>query len=392
MSKLKASDLQIAGITTSSVTKAFSMAHKMGLVCIPMITQSDVTKDRYYLSGETDYNWITGTTSVTSSSSYSGNIPYMPDNKHYFVAKPGPTSFATTSSQTGFSSTLSSVDNSWSSGTITVAGGMVSNVSISMSTFAYITNNSYTIAIGDVLYQDGALSHYGSSVYTDHTPIALLFSTTTSTLDYNTNKWTHGYAMALKDAGTAAWYTSNTGLPTGEAVGSTPNLYKTSIDGYKHTVALKNTGNSAAAVTAWNYNVSVDKTIITNFNPSNWYLPSSGQWYSIFINLAGMTEASFTPQSNLWGYWVNQAQNAADALNTRMANVTSDYTSFIVADQSSDVNIRPQSYWSSNEWGTTEAHGVHFYSKVNNTAYLGMNDHGTNPKTTAYKIRPVIAF
>ena len=380
------------------------MAHKMGLVCIPMITQSDVTKDRYYLSGETDYNWITGTTSVTSSSSYSGNIPYMPDNKHYFVAKPGSTSFATTSSQTGFSSTLTSVDNSWSSGIITVAGGIVSNVSISMSTFAYITNNSYTIAIGDVLYQDGALSHYGNSVYTDHTPIAVVFSL----LSVDAS-WTHGYAVAYQNSSnSSAWGPTNTN-PTGSTLVGVTALVNDKA-GYTKTQAIK-TSTYPAAYSAYNYVVrnlegeDANPTFGTGKKQtSRWFLPSSGQWFEIIKNL-GKMNLGYT---NVYGentYICWETTNSA--MVTTTANTINTYFAPIKnAGYSVDI-ISTTTNFSDGFWTSTEtarivynAYRVTFstnYFKETYKGYMAIqynNDTGTasQNKSEALMVRPIIAF
>jgi len=87
MSKLKASDLQIAGITTSSVTKAFSMAHQMGLAKVTLGSKSVPTIQYYTVSGTNTETIGTteGTTTVTASSTFTGNTMFVSGTTCYAV-------------------------------------------------------------------------------------------------------------------------------------------------------------------------------------------------------------------------------------------------------------------------------------------------------------------
>ena len=380
------------------------MAHKVGLVTIPMATQSNIIKDRYYLSGETTYNWTAGTASVTSSSSYSGNKPYMPGTTHYFITKPGSTSFTTTSSQTGYSSTLTSVNNSWSSGSVTVTESTVSSVTITMQTFTYVNNSAYTIAIGDVLYQDGALSHSGNAIYTDHTPIAVVFSL--SSVDAS---WSHGYAVAYQNSSNGATWGPVSTNPTGSTlVGTTPLVNDKA--GYTKTQSIK-TSTYPAAYSAYNY--VVKNLSGQNANPtfgtgtkqmSRWFLPSSGQWFEIIKNL-GKMNLGYTEVYGTDAYICWETTNASQITNT-VNNINAHFTAIQSAGYTTTA-IATRTDFGGGYWTSTEtarivynAYRVSFnttYSKDSYRGYMAVqynneNGNGTQNKAESLMVRPAIAF
>ena len=78
----------------------------------------------------------------------------------------------------------------------------------------YIYNLSNPVTVGDYYYSDGTWGSYDAN----KTVIGIIFSNTTSSAD-KSHGWTHGYAMALQNAGSATatyqWYASDSGNPTG---------------------------------------------------------------------------------------------------------------------------------------------------------------------------------
>ena len=186
-----------------------------------------------------------------------------------------------------------------------------------------------TVKVGDYFYSDGTWS----SVYDNtKTLVGLVFSTNVSDADIAAG-YTHGYVMALTNAG----YNYNNGDPTtaqykfkdfspledgerlpglsniGYSADNPSNFYwnaiRTDMDGYSHTntigqyfvgyntsatgeerfAAITAAGTEIedkanqriypAAYAAKTYGVTVDKS-----KCSGWYLPSIGQLYEIFFN------------------------------------------------------------------------------------------------------------
>ena len=106
---------------------------------------------------------------------------------------------------------------------------------------------------------------------------------------------------------------------------------------------------------------------------SGWFLPSSGQWYYILVNLGGM---SATP-GNAWG-WSNASSTAASNLNSKLSVVGSgNYDAF---SNSSEY------YWSSSEGSSGHAYYARFYSDG------GMYFAGYYRKSGTYRGRAVLAF
>jgi hypothetical protein len=122
-----------------------------------------------------------------------------------------------------------------------------------------------------------AKKNYGAS------PIALIFSTSTSTTDQG-HSWRIGYAMSLQCAttteanGTCSWGPANVDTPLYNYGNSKPLLtWKFDKDGYTNTWTI----GDNASYPAFHYAINYKNTIAAPSSSSNWYLPSIGQWYDI---------------------------------------------------------------------------------------------------------------
>ena len=106
---------------------------------------------------------------------------------------------------------------------------------------------------------------------------------------------------------------------------------------------------------------------------SGWFLPSSGQWYYILVNLGGM---SGTPAYS-YG-WSSGSSTAASNLNSKLSVVGSgNYDSFSNSDEL---------YWSSSEYSSSNAYSAYFGS--NGSMYFA----NSNYKSGTGRVRPVLAF
>ena len=126
--------------------------------------------------------------------------------------------------------------------------------------------------VGDIYYSDGTCS---SALATGKTPIGIVVYVGSDAVSENL----HGLVMALHNSGKDEWDTRN-GSP--KDLGLFP-LALTVEDAMKDFRGLEKTKwlaehNSAAAISAMNYNVS------TPTGTTGWFIPSIGQWIAIVNN------------------------------------------------------------------------------------------------------------
>ena len=249
----------------------------------------------------------------------------------------------------------------------------------------------YGPKIGDIFYSDGS---YSSSLVSGKTPVAIVFSTTTSTAD-QAKGFVHGYAMALQNAGTSTttyqWYTSNSGNPTGSSITTAAQIIADK-DGLSHTGTIQTTGY-AAGIAAKGY-IAKDKSgnsVYLN-GTSGWYLPSIGQWYDICVNLGGMVTSSgvaYTSTSTGWLRWYSgdESPNSGKNYSSLCASAISTYLNVLKTNGYS-VDLLTNSdevYWTSSENPPTYAYLVNFRS----SGSMHLDSYG---KSNPYRVRPVLAF
>ena len=258
----------------------------------------------------------------------------------------------------------------------------------------YTYNLSKPVNIGDYYYSDGTWGSIAEHTNSTASAIGVIFSNSTSNIDKGHN-WTHGYAMALQNAGsettTYQWYTSNSGNPTGSSV-ITVDQIMSDKDGYTYSGYIQTSGY-AAGIAARGYTAK-DKngnTVATPSCSSGWYLPSIGQWYDIWVNLGGMATASgklYTESSNYGLQWNSADDNSNKNYPSLCASAINVYLN-VLKDNGYNVslfNSEGDPYWSS-----SESDSFHAYD-----AYLGVSGSNVglyaNLKTGSYIVRTVIAF
>jgi uncharacterized protein (TIGR02145 family) len=274
---------------------------------------------------------------------------------------------------------------------ITVKEMIFGAATVQGKTITALTENE-TVAYGDFLYKDGSWGAIDATYNTGKTPVALVFAKKDGMSSNDTEKgWTHGYAMALKNANTSstAWCSSSYKSTQMQTSLTTYDNMKSNFDGFTETNVIKNSDtykNSTAATDfpACYYALNYEHSVSAPLSTSGWYLPSSGQWYEILTNIGG---ASSTPDGNTSTgniniYW-NSGNRATciSTLNSKMSMLSDHlYDKFPTGGV---VNL----YWCSSEFNQTNAFYVHFDS---NNLYLAEYTK-TLTSSTRY-IRPVIAF
>ncbi|BCS86143.1 hypothetical protein prwr041_20360 [Prevotella herbatica] len=225
-----------------------------------------------------------------------------------------------------------------------------------------------TATPGTYLYSDGTTGTSGTPP-AGTTVVGIVFSNQLSSAEYSKG-YTHGYALALKDASTGtSWgpYGVDAGLTK---VTTFAGYYNDITAGYYGTFT-KGYNKSNSSYPAWkaanNYNVDV-----SGFKNSGWYLPSIGQWWDVCANLGKVDLTSMQASSSSYGnvYSTGTATtNVNAAINAAVGGqaLTSSY------------------YWSASEWSPGNAPRVHFYSSGVALDYRSKDG-------TDYYVRAVLAF
>ena len=231
-----------------------------------------------------------------------------------------------------------------------------------------------TAEIGDFVFSDGTWGSLAANL--GKTPVAIIFLNVTTVTDQRAG-YTHGYAMALKNVhssgstvGTYTWGSTSTdvsGIPNISS--DTWKSRRADLEGRTNTSFINTSSYPAgyAAMTTFASQVAAPS------GTSGWFLPSSGQWYYILVNLGGM---SATP-GNAWG-WSNASSTAATNLNNKI-NVTGsgNYDAF---------SNSGEDYWSSSEYSSSNAYNAGIDSSGN------MHFAGNDNKSSTNRVRAVLAF
>lgn len=232
--------------------------------------------------------------------------------------------------------------------------------------------------VGYLLFDDGTWAQRNQA---GKTPIGVIFSTTPSRADQELG-FTHGYALSLKDAAAKVkWSISDGSFQTGSYTSSVEYGFINDKDGFSHSNHLlaQGSGLYPAAEAAASYPVKTPQ------NSSGWYLPSSGQWYDICINLGGLN-GEMPRLGTTEGYW-NGLQDCTNSLQQINA-----YMSLAGAANYTPISVSSGDYlwfWTSSESGEEQAYVIFFDNDqlvVEIAGYFKKYDFASN------RVRPVIAF
>ena len=387
-------DLQIgkATLDDDGCSVNFKMEHAMGLAVLNRESKS--VPKHYILSGYPSYTWDNGTTTLIPSDTLSNS------QKLYATTNTQGVKVIPPSAESSFSSTSTGNDAWTGDVNITAAANGVGTGTAKIK--ATKVDYTYTMAVGDIYYSDGAMTHQSEALASGKTPIGIVGYLGS---DYWTEKGVsgkggHALVMCLKTIGSTgktsigtayAWYSSN--IDAGRTKVTSKSLLVNSYNqsygsGYTETDALiKKWGqNAAAAYQAQNY-----KTLPANSSKcTGWFLPTAGQYYAVMTTLGA-------PFSDDWtGIWdgntsTHPKEGFFDNMTTVTTNINnklkkvgdSNYTEFF-----GDINTWA---WTSSEFSSADA--VPIDSGVNNSKGSGSVRFGNvYAKSNPIPVRPFLAF
>jgi len=234
-----------------------------------------------------------------------------------------------------------------------------------------------TATVGNYLYSDGTTGTSGTPP-AGKTVVGIVFSNQLSSAEYSAG-YTHGYALALKDASVngPTWgpYPGDAGLTkvttfAGYYNDITAGYYGTFTKGYN-----KSNGSYPAWQSANNYNVNV-----SGFTNSGWYLPSIGQWWDVCANLGKVNLTS------------KQAGTSGSDYLYSGSTATTNVNAAINAAVGGQALTPSYYYWSASEYSPDYAAIVLFYTSGVYLNYYDKNGTGGYKYGTSNYVRAVLAF
>lgn len=193
--------------------------------------------------------------------------------------------------------------------------------------------------IGDFFYSDGTWS---SEYDASKTALGIVFQTDPARIGSAETEagFNHGLVMALKIAGEyIGWSDIKEDIP--ELENTYLDAFYSDLSGLHNCTTVWNKDNYDAsdykafgAVAAWNEEGSQYKAPA---NTSGWFIPSSGQMYDMFRNLAGLGDMDEADNSGHNYFWEgNSYKDFAGKLNAWMDEIPDGQKDLFMADGSSD--------------------------------------------------------
>lgn len=391
----KAQDLQVGKATVStSVASTINatMAHQMNLAIITLgqKTINELGYNRTIYKLDNSYSWVHSTSAktiiktnyeITASSTFGGdNRPWKntSNDKYYFVFKPV-VDLVSESGTDILGLQSDNVSSDWTENFKTTEIGKgfertAQSTRTQIDTGRNVdTNETYTLAVGDIYYSNGAISHSLITTASNSnygTPVGIVgYVGNDAYTEKNivSGKGGHALVMCLKNSGISLeWKTTNT--DDGRTKVSASN-YNAVLSGYTESHALSD-NNHPAIKNAVEYTGLVASTKSTG-----WFVGSTGQWVKVMKNLGNVTlseEWSKSPTAatignNVDTYLAKAGTNAYDAFTPNSANV----------------------YWTSNESSATCCIYVDLHKSNGYRLYGGLVK--TNTDLSRYT-RPFLAF
>lgn len=389
LKKMNDCDLQIgmASLDEDGCKVNFAMEHAMGLA---VLNRESKSLDHFYkLNGYEDYTWSNGSVPTTANGIISSGQKLFSTTATQGIMVVAPNSTVTfTNASIG--------KDEWNNKSVFIKikeGNKVYSGEAKLK-LPHYDETSYTMAVGDIYYSDGAITKPGdiSAARTNgKTPIGVIGY-------LGNNNWTesgtgsgyggHALVLCLRNIGSNGttdmgsvyrWYSSDedcqrTKVDTGDKIrGSSDKDYGS---GYKETTALVAKGSAFEAANAAKNYTSLPAP--TN-RCTGWFLPSAGQYYAVMSQLGG----GISPDDWEINAFFGNMKTVSGMINAALSKVgANQYTEFF---QGTNTWA-----WTSSELSSTFA--VLFDSGVDDTQGSGSVRFYHNYKAAQFPVRPFLAF
>ena len=311
---------------------------------------------------------------------------------------------------------------------VTPVSSKVASVNVSVKDFVAV-NQEYHDAggfdepavVGEYVFNDGTWGKL-ENISATHYPIAVIFSNSTSEAD-KAKGYTHGYAMALVQAGPAcAWATSSAkgvNAPVQDKFLTNIADIKADMNGLSETNEVLALSDAKTAdelktnypsfyyathfgtedVNVYGATSGGTSALKAPDNVSPWYLGSIGQYYLVAKNLGGSsmngeTDASWqTGGSTYWYIGSTSIANAAGVSTHITAAAEAMTKAGVTAYTPREITCNSSYttwYWTSSEFSA--GHGFDVDWNANGTFYLVGGSDKSFVNDNSRGVRPVLAF
>ena len=394
LAKLNACDLQIGKATfdnTASKINFANMAHAMSLAEVTLTTRNDCNCELY---SDASYTW---TGPVPASENFGTNKPFKVTNYQYTnnkfveIVKPNTeTEFSGGKNEYGV----------WSLSIPAIEPNAIGSGSSVLD-----KKQRFALELGDMYYEDGALTHQSEDLASDKTAIGVVGyiakgdGSDNCWVEKNTGSGHGGHALVMglrtigstktTDPGTLLrWctFSSETSQHKQSVSDIKNSSNQTYGSGYKTTSGFWNSNSYPAFVTVKNYTTfkaPADKC-------TGWFIATAGQYYAVFDQLGGGMPSNWTSFIS----YVDNGPTITAKVNKALSKAGTDkYTDFCqlpIKLSNADVYVE----WTSSETGTVSALLIlSGYFRNNIIGSLAFNyNSGASRNDNPCVVRPFLAF
>ena len=411
LSKLNACDLQIgmANISSTASSIDFNMTHAMSLAEVTLTTKEDCNCELY---SDASYTWAGP---VPASENFGTNKPFKvtdyeyTNNKFVEIVKPH--------TETEFSGGK----NEYGVWSLSISG--IEPNAIGSGSSILEKKQRFTLELGDMYYNDGALTHQSEALASTKTPIGIVAYLSDGS---SNNKWVetgttssgggHALVMGLKAIGSTGTYVEavknynySNESAVAKAYRGTPAMRKTSntscgsqsLTTMSAVIGTKTTNYGSGYIQTtrlWDYGSTYPAYgLVKTYNSENpapnkttgWFMPTAGQWYATMFLGVGEANGCTWTAINQYISKNGVTTHITDPINKALSKVgDGNYTMCCGA-----VAFRE---WTSSEYDasrgiiayggdTTQGLGAFGFFRTLNT------ERGTNGNGTP-QVRPFLAF
>ena len=394
LAKLNACDLHIGKATfdnTASKINFASMSHTMSLAEVTLTTRNDCNCELY---SDASYTWVGP---VPASENFGTNKPFKVTNYQYTNNKFVEIIKSNTEAE------FSGGKNEYGVWSLSIPA--IEPNAIGSGSSVLDKKQRFALELGDMYYEDGALTHQSEDLASDKTAIGVVGYIAKG--DGSDNCWVekntgsghggHALVMGLRTIGSTKTTDPGT-LLRWCTFSSETSQHKQSVNdiknssnqtygsGYKTTSGFWNSNSYPAFVTVKNYTTfkaPADKC-------TGWFIATAGQYYAVFDQLGGGMPSNWTSFIS----YVDNGPTITAKVNKALSKAGTDkYTDFCqlpIKLSNSDVYVE----WTSSEANTVSSVTIlsgYFRNNIIGSFSFNYNS-GASRNDNPCVVRPFLAF